>query len=80
MCTLQDRLRCVLQRNKAEATAPCPCGNVQVIQRRYQDARGRVVTVVSAGRKKITYRYEGYESLCEISREKFYKKFKQVEV
>lgn len=79
MCSLQDRLRSVLQRSKCNAE-PCPCGVVTAPLKRFRDDRGRKVTVVTSGRKKVTYLYDGDDRICALPPDKFYNKFKQVEV
>ncbi|HHQ6553261.1 TPA: DUF4222 domain-containing protein [Serratia fonticola] len=80
MCTLQDRLRCALQRNTASA-APCPCGDIHLVNRRFKEiSNGRLVTVISATPRKVTFLRDGYTENCELNRDRFFKKFKQVEV
>lgn len=82
MCTLEERFRRVLQRKK-DSAVPCLCGLPLAGPKRYRDIhQGRVVTVVSEDRRKVSFCYDDdvYDKPCELSSERFHKKFKQVEV
>lgn len=79
MCDLQARMRCLLQRNVPGA-APCSCGTVRPVAKRYKDRYGRMVTVITAGAKDIEFRRDGYPEICKKNRKKFLEEFVEVEV
>ncbi|WP_370090885.1 DUF4222 domain-containing protein [Buttiauxella sp. 3AFRM03] len=60
--------------------APCSCGTVRPVAKRYKDRYGNGLTVITAGVKTIIYRRDGYDMNCEMRREKFLEKFIEVEV
>lgn len=78
MCDLQARMRCLLQRN-IPGSAPCDCGTVKPMAKRYKDRYGKRLTVIHAGEKSIIYRRDGYDANCEMRREKFFKEFTEVD-
>lgn len=71
---LTERFRRMLQRNAA-----VPRQEAEIVcDERYQDAYGHRVTVISTSRIRVLYRRDGYGNPCELSTEKFLKKFTKV--
>ncbi len=72
---LTERFRRVLQRN---AVVPHPAAEVAPGER-YKDAYGHRVTVINSVGGRVQFRRDGYGKPCELSQEKFLKKFTKVE-
>ncbi|MRT11069.1 DUF4222 domain-containing protein [Enterobacteriaceae bacterium RIT711] len=79
MNDLQARMRCLLQRNIANA-APIECAESTKVATRYKDRYGNGLSVINAGEKTIIYRRDGYDRNCEMRRDKFLNEFTEVDV
>ncbi|WP_368750316.1 DUF4222 domain-containing protein [Klebsiella aerogenes] len=75
MCNLQERMRRVLQRNTMTGIPSDRAAR----SRRYKDRRGRMVTVLEFGAKTVLYRRDGYDQNSELSRDKFFRDFVEVQ-
>ncbi len=75
---LLNRMKSVLQRNAANA--PADRGAEYRPGQKFQDVRGRVVTLVSRTHARVTFLRQGYSGVCELSCKEFERKFSEVQL
>ncbi|KAF1367357.1 DUF4222 domain-containing protein [Yokenella regensburgei] len=83
MRTNQELVTALTERMKNAMNTRVPQKPVEqsgelILGAKYRNARGRMVTVLRVSQLRVSYRYEGYHEVCEMSRKGFERKFSEV--